>query len=105
MKVFLAEQTSLKAVSERQLTNKVAFLVFNWSASAASPPGLVRQHLGLYLGVVSLLLLLLSPLTLLSVFDLDTVTTESLVWVSLPLSVKISAKCLGSPLLSAWREQ
>lgn len=55
-----------------QLTKKVALLVFNRSATAASPPGVVRLHLGLELGVVLLLLFFLSCSTLLSLFDLDT---------------------------------
>lgn len=62
-------QTSLKE-SKSWLTDNVAFLVFDWSASTTSPPGVVRHHLSLYLGIVSLLLFFLSSFTLLSFFDL-----------------------------------
>ncbi len=62
----------IKTESEIQLTNKVAFLVFNWSASPTSPPRVVRHHLSLYLGIISLLLFFLSSFTLLPFFDLDT---------------------------------
>lgn len=62
----------IREESERQLTDEIAFLVFNWSTSSTFPPGVVRHHLSLFLGIILLPLFFLSSFALLSFFDLDT---------------------------------
>lgn len=112
IKIILGLADLIKRESESQLTNKVAFLVFNWSASPTSPPGVVRHHLGLYLGIIPLLLFFFSSFTLLSFFDLDTrkagcfkswcTFSDHFSGVQVYVSLLVLMQCISLPMGKCW---